>query len=217
VNSNDPLEPMLQRLTEGEIYGIVLFVGCNNYKVVQDLGFLDMARKLARDNVLMLATGCAAGVFAKNGFMSPQATLELCGDRIRRFLEELGSAAGFGRPLPPVWHLGSCVDHARSVRLCFAIASRLGVDLDQLPVVLSAPEVMSEKSVAMVTWSVALGLTAHLGIIPPVFGGKIVTKVLTETLKDILGAHFMVETDPDIAYQKIKETLTEKRIGLGLK
>jgi carbon-monoxide dehydrogenase catalytic subunit len=176
-----------------------------------------MARKLARDNVLMLATRCAAGVFAKNGFLSPQATSELCGDQIRKFLEEMGNAAGFGRPLPPVWHLGSCVDNTRPSRLCFAIANRLGVDLDQLPVVTSAPEAMSEKSVAMVTWSVALGLTAHLGIVPPVFGGKIVTKVLTETLKDILGAHFIIEADPDLAYQKIKEKLTEKRIGLGLK
>jgi len=93
---------------------------------------------------------------------------------------------------------------------------RLNVDVDQLPVVASAPEAMTEKSVAIGTWAVALGLTTHLGVVPPVLGGKIVTKILTETAKDLLGAHFIVEPDPIFAYQKIKETFTEKRIALGL-
>jgi carbon-monoxide dehydrogenase catalytic subunit len=84
-------------------------------------------------------------------------------------------------------------------------------------VVASTPELMSEKSFSMATWALALGLTAHLGIVPPVLGGKIINKVLTETLKDILGAHFIVESDHDMAYQKIRETLTEKRLGLGFK
>ena len=165
----------------------------------------------------MLATGCAAGAFAKRGFLSPEATEEICGDKLKNVLKELGNVAGLERPLPPVWHMGSCVDNTRVARLVFAIANKLNVDLDQLPVVASAPEAMSEKAVAIGMWAVALGLTTHLGVVPPILGGKVVTKILTETLKDLLGACFIVESDPTAAYQAIRETLTEKRIGLGLK
>ncbi|MBM3303282.1 MAG: carbon monoxide dehydrogenase, partial [Deltaproteobacteria bacterium] len=216
LDADDPLKPLIQKISSGDIYGIVLFAGCNNYKVVQDSSFIAIAEKLSADNVLLVATGCAAGAFAKRGFLSPQATSEICGDKLRGVLEGLGDAAGLGRPLPPVWHMGSCVDNSRVARLAFAIANRLGVDVDKLPVVASAPEAMSEKSVAIGTWAVAMGLTTHLGVVPPILGGKVVAKVLTETAKDLLGASFIVETNPFSAYQRIKETLTEKRIGLGL-
>ena len=217
INPGDPLQPLIERIVSGDIYGIVLFAGCNNYKVVQDSSFISIAEKLAADNVLMLATGCAAGAFAKRGFLSPEATEEICGDKLKNVLKELGNVAGLERPLPPVWHMGSCVDNTRVARLVFAIANKLNVDLDQLPVVASAPEAMSEKAVAIGMWAVALGLTTHLGVVPPILGGKVVTKILTETLKDLLGARFIVESDPNAAYQAIRETLTEKRIGLGLK
>jgi len=109
INPDDPLQPLIELIASGDIYGIVLFAGCNNYKVVQDSSFLAIAEKLAADNVLMLATGCAAGAFAKRGFLSPQATTEICGDKLGKVLTVLGNAAGLGRPLPPVWHMGSCV------------------------------------------------------------------------------------------------------------
>jgi carbon-monoxide dehydrogenase catalytic subunit len=217
INQDDPLKPLIDKIANGDIYGVVLLAGCNNYRVVQDSGFIGIAERLAKDNILMLATGCAAGAFAKSGLLSPEATMQICGDKLAKLLGELGDAAGLGRPLPPVWHMGSCVDNSRVARLCFALANKLGVDLDQLPVVASAPEAMSEKSVSIATWAVTLGITTHLGILPPVLGGKVVTKILTETLKDLLGAYFIVEPDPAMASQKIKEIITQKRIGLGLK
>jgi carbon-monoxide dehydrogenase catalytic subunit len=217
MSPDDPRQLLIDKIANGDIHGIVIFAGCNNYKVVQDSAFISIAEKLARDNVLILATGCAAGAFAKAGFLSPQLTPELSGGKLGKLLRELGDVAGLGRPFPPVWHLGSCVDNSRAARLCFALASKLGVDVDRLPVVVSAPEAMSEKSVTIGIWAVALGLTTHLGVVPPVLGGKVAAKILTETLKDLVGAHFIVEPDPTTAYQKIKETLTEKRIDLGLK
>jgi carbon-monoxide dehydrogenase catalytic subunit len=213
---DDPLQPLVDRIVSGDIYGVVLFAGCNNFKVAQDASFIELAEKLAADNVLLLATGCAAGAFAKRGLLSPGATEDICGQQLAQVLTALGHVAGLERPLPPVWHMGSCVDNSRPARLAFALANKLGVDIDQLPVVASAPEAMSEKAVAIGTGAVALGLTTQLGVIPPVLGGKIVTKVLTETLGDLLGATFIVEPDPALAYQRIKETLTERRVGLGL-
>jgi carbon-monoxide dehydrogenase catalytic subunit len=216
INPDDPLQPLIEKIAGGDIYGIVLFAGCNNYRVPQDSSFIALAEKLAADNVLMLATGCAAGAFAKRGFLSPQATEEICGKKLGAVLTNLGKLAGLDRPLPPVWHMGSCVDNSRAARLAIALANKLGVDIDQLPVVASAPEAMSEKAVAIGTWAVALGFTTHLGVAPPVLGGKLVTKTLTETAKDLLGACFIVETDPNFAYQRIKEILTEKRLMMGL-
>jgi carbon-monoxide dehydrogenase catalytic subunit len=217
VNADDPLKPVIDNIVDGNIYGVVLFAGCNNYKVAHDSAFIRIAEKLAGNNILIVATGCGAGAFAKNGFLSPRATPEICGEKLMNLLTALGQAAGLDRPLPPVWHMGSCVDNTRAARLVFALANKLGVDVDKLPVAASAPEAMSEKAVSIGTWAVTMGLTTHLGVVPPVLGGKAVTKVLTETAKDLLGSCFIVETDPNLAAQKIKETITEKRIGLGLK
>ena len=216
INVDDPLQPLIDAIIAGDIYGIVLFAGCNNYKVKQDSSFIAIAEKLAADDILMVATGCAAGAFGKRGFLSPDAVEEICGKKLKALLTTLGDVAGIGRPLPPVWHMGSCVDNSRAARLAIALANKLSVDINSLPLVASAPEAMSEKSVAIGTWAVALGITTHLGVVPPVLGGKAVTKVLTATAQDLLGSRFIVETDPEFAYQKIKEVITEKRIRLGL-
>jgi anaerobic carbon-monoxide dehydrogenase catalytic subunit len=216
LNADDPLQPLIDKIVTGEIYGIVLFAGCNNFRVPQDSAFVTIAERLIKDNILVVATGCAAGAFARRGLLSPRATDEQCGDALKGVLNNLGKTAGIKRPFPPVWHMGSCVDNSRPAQLAFALANKLGVDTDQLPIVASAPEAMSEKSVSIGTWTVAMGLTTHLGVVPPVLGGKVVTKVLTETAKDLLGSSFIIETDPFLAVQKIKDTITKKRIGLGL-
>ena len=216
LDPEDPLNPLVNAIASGDIKGVVLFVGCSNYKVPQDANFLTMAKQLAIENVLVLATGCAAGAFAKQGLLSPSSTETLCGESLKGTLTAIGEAAGLGRPLPPVLHMGSCVDNARPLRLLYALANKLGVDLDQLPVIASAPEPMSEKAIAIGTGAVALGVTVHLGLSPPVLGGKIVTKILTETTKDVLGSHFFVEPDPVVASSKIVEMIAEKRVKLGL-
>lgn len=119
-------------------------------------------------------------------------------------------------PLPLVLHMGSCVDNTRAVSVAVAIAQKLGVDLDRLPLVASAPEAMSEKAVAIGTWAVALGLPTHLGTVPQVLGSQVVTEVLTEKIKDITGGYFIVETDPEEAVKKLFAVIQEKRAGLNL-
>ena len=216
INPTNPVQVLIDKIVSGDIQGIVLFAGCNNFKVMQDSGFLTLARELARDNVLLLATGCAAGAFAKAGYLSPWATLEICGNRLKGVLEALGNVAGIGRPLPPVWHMGSCVDNSRAAHLAFAVANTLGVDIDKLPIVVSAPEIMHEKALTIGTWALSMGLTTHVGIAPPVLGGKMVTKILTETAQELMGAKLIIEPDLNAAYQAIKNTLMNKRTALGL-
>jgi len=131
-------------------------------------------------------------------------------------LTAIGQAAGLGGPLPLVLHMGSCVDTSRAADLAVAIADKLGVDLDKLPIVASAPEAVTEKAVAIGTWAVAAGIPTHLGVVPPVLGSKLVTEVLTSTAKDLFGGYFIVETDPVKAAKTLISVIGERRKGLGL-
>lgn len=216
LNREDPLKPLIDSIVAGNIYGVCLFAGCNTVKVTQDLNYTEMIKELARNNVLILATGCASGAFGRHGFMTPEATNQYAGEGLKAVLTAIGKAAGLGGPLPLVLHMGSCVDNSRAADVAVAVANKLGVDLDKLPVAASAPEPVTEKAVAIGTWAVAAGLPTHLGVVPPVIGSKVVTEVLTRTAKDLFGGYFIVEPDPLKAASALLETMAERRKGLGL-
>ncbi|MDA8100087.1 MAG: anaerobic carbon-monoxide dehydrogenase catalytic subunit [Nitrospiraceae bacterium] len=216
VNKEDPLKPLIDNIVAGNIYGVCLFAGCNSVKVSQDANYVAMVKELAKKNVLILATGCASGAFARHGFLSPEATEKYAGPGLKAVLTAVGTAAGLGGPLPLVLHMGSCVDNTRAADVAVAVANKLGVDLDKLPVVASAPEAVTEKAVAIGTWAVAAGLPTHLGVVPPVLGSKVVTQVLTSATKDLFGGYFIVETDPVKASEALVAAMAERRRGLGL-
>lgn len=216
LDSEDPLKPLLDNIVNGNIRGVALFAGCNNPNVVQDSAFITIATELAKNNVLMLATGCGAGAFAKAGLLTPEATNTYAGDTLKAVLTAIGEAAGLAGPLPLILHMGSCVDNTRAVAVATALANKIGVDLDKLPVVASAPECMSEKAMAIGTWAVSLGLPTHLGVIPQVLGSGLVTQVLTDSVKDLTGGYFIVETEPKAAAEKLLNAIEKRRTGLGI-
>lgn len=216
LNRDDPLKPLIDNIVAGNILGVCLFAGCNNVRVTQDQNFLTMAKELARENVLLLATGCGAGAFARHGLLTSEATTAYAGDGLKAVLTALGQAVGLPGPLPLVLHMGSCVDNARAVQVAVAVANKLGVDLDKLPVVASAPEATTEKAIAIGTWAVAAGLPTHVGVIPPVLGSSLVARVLTQDVKSLFGGYFMVETDPVTAARQLVEAIRERRAGLGI-
>jgi anaerobic carbon-monoxide dehydrogenase catalytic subunit len=216
LDRDDPLQPLIDNIVAGNIYGICLFAGCNSVKITQDANYVAMIKELARNNVLILATGCASGAFARHGFMTPEATEKYAGQGLKAVLTAIGQAAGLGGPLPLVLHMGSCVDNTRAADIAVAVANKLGVDISMLPVVASAPEPVTEKAVAIGTWAIAAGLPTHLGAVPPVLGSKVVTEVLTSAVKDLLGGYFIVETEPMKAAEKLLAALGERRKGLGL-
>jgi len=216
VNKDDPLKPLIDNIVSGNILGVCLFAGCNNVRVPQDQNFLIMAKALAKENVLLLATGCGAGAFARHGLLTTAGTVNYAGEGLKAVLTAVGLAAGLNAPLPLVLHMGSCVDNARAVQVAVALANKLGVDLDKLPVVASAPEATTEKAIAIGTWAVAAGLPTHVGVIPPVLGSSLVARVLTQDIKSLFGGYFIVETDPLAAAQKLLEAIRERRAGLGI-
>jgi len=217
VDAEDPLKPLIDNIAGGNIKGVCLMAGCNNVKVPQDSGFTTIARRLLQENVLLLATGCGAGALARHGFMDPANVDTFCGDGLKAVLTAVGEANDLGGPLPPVLHMGSCVDNSRAVAVAVAVANKLGVDTDKLPVVASAAEAVSEKAVSIGTYAVAAGLPTHVGVMLPVLGGPQVTEVLTSKIGDLTGGYFMVELDPDAAADKLLNAINQRRSGLGLK
>lgn len=216
LDAADPLKPLIDNIVAGNIRGVCLFAGCNNVTVPQDSGFTTIARRLLKANVLVLATGCGAGSLMRHGFMDPVNVGSLCGDGLKAVLTAIGEANGLSGPLPPVLHLGSCVDNTRAVAVAVAVANRLGVDIDKLPVVASAPEAMHEKAVSIGTWAVAAGLPTHVGVMVPVLGGPLVTHVLTDKVEGLTGGYFIVDLDPASAAEKLLAAIDERRSGLGL-
>jgi anaerobic carbon-monoxide dehydrogenase catalytic subunit len=216
VDPADPLKPVADNIKNGNIRGVCLFAGCNNVKVPQDANFVTIAKRLLKENVLVVATGCGSGALMRHGLMDPQMVEELCGPGLKAVLTAIGEANGLGGPLPPVLHMGSCVDNSRAVALAVAVANYLGVDTDKLPVVASAAEAVSEKAVSIGAYAVAAGLPTHVGVMIPVTGSALVTQVLTETVKGLVGGYFIVDLDPESAARKLLAAIDERRAGLGL-
>lgn len=216
VDAEDPLKPLIDNIKAGNIRGVCLFAGCNNVKVPQDQNFVIIAKKLLKKNVLVVATGCGAGALMRHGFMDPANVDDLCGEGLKAVLTTIGEANNLGGPLPPVLHMGSCVDNSRAVALTVAVANYLGVDTDKLPVVASAAEAVSEKAVSIGAYAVAAGLPTHVGVMLPVLGSPLVTEVLTEKVKDLTGGYFIVDLDPESSADKLLAAIDERRAGLGL-
>ncbi len=216
VDSKDPFKPLVDNIKNGNIRGVCLFAGCNNVKVPQDRNFIAMAEKLLKQNVLVVATGCGAGALMRHGFMDPANVGRLCGDGLKAVLTAIGEANGLGGPLPPVLHLGSCVDNSRAIAIAVALANYLGVDTDKLPVVASAAEAVSEKAVSIGAYAVAAGLPTHVGVMLPVLGSPAVTAILTDKVKGLTGGYFIVDLDPSSAADKLLAAIDERRKGLGL-
>ena len=216
LDAQDPLKPLVDNIKNGNIRGVCLFAGCNNVKVPQDKNFKIMAERLLKENVLVVATGCGAGALMRHGFMDPANVGRLCGDGLKAVLTAIGEANGLNGPLPPVLHLGSCVDNSRAVAIAVAVANYLGVDTDKLPVVASAAEAVSEKAVSIGTYAVAVGLPTHVGVMLPVLGSPAVTQILTDKVNGLTGGYFIVDLDPESSADKLLAAIDERRKGLGL-
>jgi carbon-monoxide dehydrogenase catalytic subunit len=199
--------PLLEAIKAGQIRGAAGVVGCNNPKITQDYGHINLTKALIAADILVLDTGCAAVAHAKAGFKEPRAA-ELAGPGLKAVCQALG--------IPPVLHMGSCVDNTRIINLCAALAGALGVDLDQLPVAAAAPEWYSEKAATIACYAVATGIYTVLGVAPPVLGSAAVTDLLLNGLESHLGAKFAVEPDPAKAAALIISHVEGKRRALGL-
>jgi len=201
------VDPLIDAIKAGKIRGAVGIVGCNNPKIKHDYGHVTLAQRLIENDILVVDTGCVAIANAKAGFKVQEAA-RLAGPGLQEICGALG--------IPPVLHLGSCVDNVRILVLASALANALGTDICDLPLAGAAPEWYSEKATTIGCYFVASGVFTVLGPMPPVTGSMNVVKLLTEGLNDVVGAAFAVEPDPEAAATLIRRHIETKRGNLGL-
>ncbi len=199
------LTPLVDAILAGDIQGIVGIVGCNNPKVKQDYYHISLTKELIKRNILVIGTGCWAIAAAKAGLMRIE-TQELAGERLRKVCKALN--------IPPVLHMGSCVDCSRMLTLAGAIADYLKADISDLPLLGSAPEWTTEKAVSIGTYFVASGVPVHLWPVPPITGSPKVGDLLTQGLKDLLGGYFFIEENPNNIIDIMEAIIQEKRKAL---
>jgi len=201
------VKPIVEAVKDGKIKGAVGIVGCNNPKIRQDYGHVTLAKRLIQNDVLVVVTGCSAIACAKEGLLMPEASSK-AGPGLRSVTEALN--------IPPVLHMGSCVDCSRILILLSEIAKEIGVDISDLPVAGAAPEWYSQKAVSIGAYFVASGVFTVLGIAPRIFGSSKVTSLLGEKLEELVNAKFAIEPDPEKALELIMEHINKKRRSLGI-
>ena len=199
--------PLIEAIKAGKIRGAVGIVGCNNPKVKQDYQNSNLIRECIKRDLLVLVTGCVTVSAGKQGLLMPAAA-DLAGPGLSEVCKALG--------IPPVLHVGSCVDNSRILQLCGMLATALGVDISDLPVAAAAPEWYSEKAATIGLYAVASGIFTVLGLAPPILGSKVVTDLAVSGLEGVVGASFAVEGDPVKAAELIDARIRAKRTALGL-
>ena len=207
VDETGTTKPLIECLKSGVLRGAVAMVGCNNPKVRPDTAHIELMKKLIANDIIVIVSGCSAQAAAKAGLLSKEAK-ELCGEGLKRVCELVD--------IPPILHMGSCVDISRMMILASDIAKDWGVDIPQVPVVGCAPEYMSEKAVSIGNYVVATGIETFLGVDPYTKGGPEVVNLLQGEVEDWVGAKFVVELDIEKLGDRMMETIEAKRAALGI-
>jgi len=184
----ESFRPLNDAIMSGRIRGAAGVVGCNNARVTHDDPHLYVVRELIKNDILVVTTGCNAIACAKQGLLTPEV-MEQCGPGLKEICQTIG--------IPPVLHMGSCVDNTRilTVLAQSACEGGLGEDISDLPVAGFAPEWMSEKAISIGIYFVASGVTTWMGVGSPVGGSPEVTKIITDGWKNKVGASFFFEAD----------------------
>jgi len=201
--------PLNNAIIEGRIRGLAGVVGCNNPNICHDMGHLEMTKELIKHDVLVVQTGCAAIGCAKAGLLAPEGA-RFAGPGLQEVCEAVG--------IPPVLHLGSCVDNSRIlIALCNVITEGgLGEDLSDIPVAGAAPEWMSEKAIAIGFYVVASGVFTVFGTPHPILGSRNLTDYLCDGIEEEYGAKFAFEADPIKAAHLMIDHINKKREALKL-
>ncbi len=201
--------PLNDNIINGRIRGVAGVVGCNNARVTHDDIHVTLVKELIKNDVLVLETGCAAMACGKAGLLVPEAA-ELAGEGLRSVCETVG--------IPPVLHMGACIDNSRILIAATAMVKDggLGDDISDLPAVGIAPEWMSEKAIAIGQYFVSSGVYTIFGATWPTLGSKEVTDFLFKKMEGIYGGMWDFEADPLKMAEMVINHIDKKRKALGI-
>jgi carbon-monoxide dehydrogenase catalytic subunit len=206
----ESLRPLNDAIIDGRIQGIVAIVGCNNARLAHDKYHNYLVKEFIKRDYLVVQTGCGALATAKCGILTPEA-MELAGDGLRSICETVG--------IPPVLHLGSCVDNSRILTIACDIIKEggLGEDLSDLPAAGIAPEWMSEKALSIGAYFAASGVyVAFSGQPIPVESSEEVKRIMTEGWQQKYGGQLEYIADAEQVLEKVIEVIQAKRKALKI-
>ncbi len=203
--------PLNNGIIDGRLRGVAGVVGCENPKICQGFGHVEMIKELIQNDVLVISTGCSAIAAAREGLLQPETAFEQAG----RGLQEICEAVG----IPPVLHIGSCVDNSRILIACSNMVAEggLGQDISDLPVAGAAPEWMSEKAITIGWYVVASGIYTVFGDPQPVLGAPNLAQFVLQDVERLVGAHYDFEADPIKAARMMIAHIDRKREALKLR
>jgi carbon-monoxide dehydrogenase catalytic subunit len=204
------LRPLNDAIMSGRIRGVVANIGCNNPRVCHDSLHQYVVTEFLKNDVLVVETGCGAIASAKQGYMTPEAAMEVAGPGLREVCEAVG--------MPPVLHMGSCVDNSRILTVLAQMATEggLGNDISDIPAVGMAPEWMSEKAISIATYCVASGAYVIMGYSSPVEKVTEVNNYLSEGWEKKLGGKLEFCNDGEEIVRRSLAHIDQKRADLGL-
>lgn len=199
------MQPLADAVKSGRILGIVNMVGCNNPKVLYERAIIDVADVLLKNNVLILTNGCAAFPLMKLGYCTTSA-YDKTGESLKEFLQP---------DLPPVWHVGECIDNTRSSGIFAGVAEALGKNIYEMPYGFTSPEWGNEKGIDAALGFRLMGVNSYHCVEAQIQGSANVIHFLKEGTREALGSVMHVDTDPVSLGNKIVEDLKAKRKALG--
>ncbi|NCB91698.1 MAG: anaerobic carbon-monoxide dehydrogenase catalytic subunit [Clostridia bacterium] len=201
-------KPLIDLIVSGDIKGIAGVVGCSNLTAGgHDVLTVELTKELIAKDILVLTAGCSSGGIENCGLMTPEAA-KLAGPKLRAVCEKLN--------IPPVLNFGPCLAIGRLEIVATELAAELGIDIPQLPLVLSAAQWLEEQALADGAFGLALGLPLHLGQPPYVTGSPVAVKVLTEDMKQLTGGQVIINPDAKETAVILEDIINEKRKALNI-
>ena len=198
-------QPLADALKSGQVQGIVNMVGCTNPRVVYERATVDIAEELLKNNILIFTNGCASFPLLKMGYCSLEGRA-LAGQSLQNFL---------GDDLPPVWHMGECIDNTRASTIFGGIAQAAGVLIKDMPYAFTSPEWSNEKGLDASLGFRLFGIDSYHCVEPPVQGSTNVTNFLKRDTKETLGATMHVNVDPKALAKEMIADIKAARKKLG--
>jgi carbon-monoxide dehydrogenase catalytic subunit len=201
-------KPLVDLIVSGDIKGIAGVVGCSSLvSGGHDVLTVGLVKELIARDIIILTAGCSSGGIENVGLMVPEAA-ELAGPKLRAVCKKLG--------IPPVLNFGPCLAIGRLEIVATELAETIGIDIPQLPLVLSAAQWLEEQALADGCFGLALGLPLHLGLPPFVTGSPLTVKVLTEDMKSLTGGQVIINADAKESADILEKIILEKRSALKI-
>jgi carbon-monoxide dehydrogenase catalytic subunit len=201
-------KPLIDLIVGGQIKGVAGVVGCSSLvSGGHDVLTVELTRELIARDIIVLTAGCSSGGIENCGLMIPDAA-DLAGPGLKAVCKQLG--------IPPVLNFGPCLAIGRLEIVATELAEALGIDIPQLPLVLSAAQWLEEQALADGCFGLALGLPLHLGKPPFVTGSKVAVQVLTQDMQSLTGGRVIINEDAGESAKILEAIILEKRRALNI-